>query len=403
MSDICAIVPSYNHADYVVDAVASVLNQTAPVREVIVVDDASTDESLLRLRQFDDPRLRIIALDKNAGGSEALNIGIRASASPLIAICNSDDLWEPTKLERQIPWLKADPNIGAVFTGVSWIGEYGEELKDRGEAGEVFRVKNRSRHAWIKALVENGNCLCHPTVLIRRSVYDKVGLYDNRLRQLPDQKMWLALLMQTELHVLDEKLVRFRIHDNTSAPSPSVSTRDRNECCDIFLDLMSNMKSDDFFQAFGSHLPPTHPSYNLTVEKSLYLWAVGGHISQIAFWIANKLCMDLLSTESGKAAWESYGFTMLDFHVLRGIESPWLDVRGDSEFTAGERRVLARVGAEFRIKPVQPIYAKRPRMSHSQKIKREIRRIGGQIRRFLSRPVRLYRRIRAPRLPLPQR
>jgi glycosyltransferase involved in cell wall biosynthesis len=236
MSDICAIVPSYNHADYVVDAVASVLNQTAPVREVIVVDDASTDESLLRLRQFDDPRLRIIALDKNAGGSEALNIGIRASASPLIAICNSDDLWEPTKLERQIPWLKADPNIGAVFTGVSWIGEYGEELKDRGEAGEVFRVKNRSRHAWIKALVENGNCLCHPTVLIRRSVYDKVGLYDNRLRQLPDQKMWLALLMQTELHVLDEKLVRFRIHDNTSAPSPSVSTRDRNECCDIFLE-----------------------------------------------------------------------------------------------------------------------------------------------------------------------
>jgi len=402
MSDISAIVPSYNHADYVVDAVASVLNQTAPVREVIVVDDASTDDGLLRLRQFDDPRLRIITLERNAGGSEALNIGIRASASPLIAICNSDDLWEPTKLERQIPWL-ADPNIGAVFTDVSWIGAYGEELTDRGEADEVFRVKNRSRHAWIKALVENGNCFCHPSVLIRRSVYDKVGLYDNRLRQLPDYKMWLALLMQAEFHVLDEKLVRFRIHENTSAPSPSASTRDRNECFDIVLDLMANMTSDDFFPAFGSHLPPTHPNYNLTVEKSLYLWSVDGHISQIAFWIANKLCMDLLSTENGKAAWESYGFTMLDFHVLRGIESPWVDVRGDSDFTAAERAVLARVGAEFRIKPVQPIYAKRPRMSRSQKIKREIRRIGEQIRRFLSRPVRLYRRIRAPRLPLPHR
>jgi glycosyltransferase involved in cell wall biosynthesis len=367
-----------------VDAVASVLNQTAPIREVTVVDDASSDASLLRLRQFDDPRLRIIALERNAGGSEALNVGIRASSAPLIAICNSDDLWEPTKLERQRPWLEADPNIGAVFTDVSWIGAYGEELKDRGEAGEVFRVNNRSRHAWIKWLLENGNCFCHPSVLIRRSVYDKVGLYDNRLRQLPDYKMWLALLMQTELHVLDEKLVRFRIHENTSAPSPSASTRDRNECFDIVLDLMANMTSDDFFLAFGSHLPPTHPSYNLTIEKSLYLWSVGGHIAPIAFWIANKLCMDLLATKSGKAAWESYGFTMFDFHVLRGVESPWVDARGDSDLTDAERAVLTRVGAAARVKPDRFI-PKRPRLARTAKFKREVRRLHRQIKSLFSR------------------
>ena len=384
MTEISVIVPSYNHADYVVDAVASVLNQTAPIREVTVVDDASSDASLLRLRQFDDPRLRIIALERNAGGSEALNVGIRASSAPLIAICNSDDLWEPTKLERQRPWLEADPNIGAVFTDVSWIGAYGEELKDRGEAGEVFRVNNRSRHAWIKSLVENSNCFCHPSVLIRRSVYDKVGLYDNRLRQLPDYKMWLALLMQAELHVLDEKLVRFRIHENTSAPSPSASTRDRNECFDIVLDLMANMTSDDFFLAFGSHLPPTHPNYNLTIEKSLYLWSVGGHIAPIAFWIANKLCMDLLATKSGKAAWESYGFTMFDFHVLRGVESPWVDARGDSDLTDAECAVLTRVGAAARVKPDRFI-PKRPRLARTAKFKREVRRLHRQIKSLFSR------------------
>jgi hypothetical protein len=196
--------------------------------------------------------------------------------------------------------------------------------------------------------------------------------------------MWLALLMQAELHVLDEKLVRFRIHENTSAPSPSASTRDRNECFDIVLDLMANMTSDDCFLAFGSHLPPTHPNYNLTIEKSLYLWSVGGHISPIAFWIANKLCLDLLATESGKAAWESYGFTMYDFHVLRGVESPWVDARGDGELTAVECAVLTRVGAAARVKP-ERFMPKRPRLARSDKIKREVRRIRRQIKSLFSR------------------
>lgn len=399
MNDISVIVPSYNHADYVVDAVASVLNQTAPIKEVIVVDDASADASLLRLRQFDDPRLRIIALEKNAGGSESLNVGIRASTSPLIAICNSDDLWEPTKLERQRPWLETDQKIGAVFTDVSWIGKYGEDLTDTGVAGEVFRARNRSRHAWIKALIENSNCFCHPSVLIRRSVYDTVGLYDNRLRQLPDYKMWLALLTHTEVHVLDEKLVRFRIHENTSAPSPSASTRDRNEYFDIVIDLIANMKSYDFCQAFGSHLPPNHPNYNLTVEKALHLWSVGGSNALVAFWIANELCMDLLATESGKAAWESYGFTMGDFHVLRGVESPWVDARGDSGLTDAERAVLTRVGAAARVMPDR-FMPKRPRLPRTAKFKREIRRLRSQIRGLRSLPARLHRRFNASRLRL---
>lgn len=397
MTDISVIVPSYNHADYVMDAVASVLSQTVPVHEVIVVDDASTDDSVMRLRQLADPRLRIIALERNAGGGEALNIGIRTSSSPLIAICNSDDLWEPVKLERQLPWLEANPDIGAVFTDVTWIGKFGEEL-DRGRAKNIFRVPNRSRHAWIRRLVETGNCLCHPSVLIRRGLYDNAGYYDNRLRQLPDYKMWLAVLMQTELHVMDEKLVRFRIHENTSAPSPSASTRDRNECFDILLDLMANMTPDDFFLAFGSRLPPTQPDYNLAVEKSLYLWSVEGHTSAIAFSIANRLCLDLLATDAGKAAWKSYGFAMLDFHLLRGIESPWVNARGDKLLTDAEYDVLRRVGAITRaIKPAV-ILPRRQRMTHKAKIRREIRRIGRQVTSFLSQPIRLRHRAEQPPL-----
>ncbi|WP_170937367.1 MULTISPECIES: glycosyltransferase [Rhodomicrobium] len=382
MPEISVIVPSYNHAPYVLDAVASVLNQTHPVAEIIVVEDASSDDSLTRLRGLDDPRIKIIALDRNAGGSESLNIGIRAARCPLIAICNSDDLWEPAKLERQLPWLISDPNIGAVFTNVSWIGKYSEELGDKGGGhGDVFRVENRSRHAWMRRLLEGGNCFCHPSVLIRKSLYDSAGLYDNRLRQLPDYKMWLAIVRRAEIHVLDEKLVRFRIHDNTSAPSPAASTRDRNEFFDIFSEFMQSMSASDFFLAFGSRLPPSDPRYDLAVEKALYLWSMTGAISPIASWVANDMCMRLLDTDAGRAAWASYGFTMVDFHLLRGIESPWLRGRTEGDFTAGECSVLARIGAIARLGPQAPlVQSRRAPLQFQHKVKREILRLGRQLR-----------------------
>lgn len=384
MAEISAIVPSYNHAAYVVDAVASVLNQTVPVQEVIVVDDASSDDSLVRLRQIGDPRVRIIALERNGGGSESLNAGIRAARFQLIAICNSDDLWEPAKLEKQLPWLVTDPNIGAVFTDVAWIGKYGEEVDVPGRMAGAFQTQNRSRHAWMQWLVESSNCFCHPSVLIRRSVYDKAGLYDNRLRQLPDYRMWLHALMHTEFHVMADKLVRFRIHDNTSAPSPSVSTRDRNECLDILMGFMAGLPANDFFLAFGSRLPLSDPAYNLDVEKCLYLWSMTGHVSPIAFWAANKLCMDLLATDAGKAGWDAYGFTMLDFHLLRGIESPWLNARESGGLTAAECAILRRVGAVARM-GLQSSHPRgnRSRIAPRDKFKREMRRIGQQIMRLL--------------------
>jgi hypothetical protein len=145
------------------------------------------------------------------------------------------------------------------------------------------------------------------------------------------------------------------------------------------------MPSENFFPAFGSLLPPTHMNYNLTIEKSLYLWSLDGPISPIAFCIANKLCMDLLATDMGKAAWESYGFTMFDFHVLRGVESPWTDARGNCELTDAEYTILGRVGAVTRAKRPPPFVPIPQRMTHRQKIKREVRRISRQIREFLSR------------------
>lgn len=378
MTAISVIVPSYNHGRFVIDAVKSVLRQTVAPAEVIVVDDASLDDSLERLRSLSDPRVRLISQAQNQGGSETLNVGIRASTCDFIAICNSDDIWEPHKLERQLASFAETPELGAVFSDVHWIGEFGQPHRGHGAA---FRPGNRTRHGWVRHLVENSNCLCHPSVLIRRSVYDAVGEYDNRFRQLPDYKMWLAVACRFDIHVLEEKLIRFRVHDNTSAPSPAASTRDRNECALIIEGLMAEISPEVFCLAFGSRLHPTDPRFDIEVEKVIYLWSIGGHLMPMFRDIGSSIAMRLLGTETGTKAWSRYGFSMRDFHVLHGITSPWHQAHARS-FSPDEVDVLTR----FLGRPAFPHHQSLPHQVHMldevrpTKFRRELTRLKRQIR-----------------------
>jgi glycosyltransferase involved in cell wall biosynthesis len=354
VDNISVIVPSYNHEKYIREAIYSVLNQTVPVLEIIVVDDASGDKSVQRVREISDKRIRIVELEQNVGGAEALNIGIAQANGTLIGICNSDDIWEPQKLEMQTAILKENPDVGFVFSDVTWIGEAGEEIRSEEAFGAVFQQSNRTRYKWMRHLFENGNCLCHPSILARRALYESVPKYDNRLRQLPDYKMWLSMLQHSSLHVMVEKLVRFRIHDNTSKPSPAVSVRDRNECLDIAFEFMSNLSEENFVSSFGSSRPSYDKSFNLVIEKIIYLWSVQSHMKSIAAWMANALAMHLLSTDDGWAAWRRYGFSSHEFHVLRGIESPWVGSRIQHVTSAQELDILRRIGADHWIVAPQP-------------------------------------------------
>jgi glycosyltransferase involved in cell wall biosynthesis len=350
MARISTIVPSYNHEAFITEALASVLNQTVPVDEVIVVDDASTDRSLDCIRSNPDARIRLIALEKNQGGAEALNIGIAEASNEFIAICNSDDVWEPEKIERQLALLEANPDIAAVFCDVDWIGWHGESISGTLPFDNLFRERNRTRHEWLRRLLEQGNCLCHPTILIRKTVYDRVGRYDNRLRQLPDYHMWLRVLQHFDIHILPEKLVRFRIHANTSAPSPAAVARDTNEFVDIATEFFQSIERENFWRSFGSEMAPFDPRFDLTMEKILYLWSFAGSRPPVlTSWLANGLAMALLRTEVGLKNLASYGLTMRDFHTLRGIESPWHPSRQLDSFSAEEKAVLRMVGGGDRL------------------------------------------------------
>lgn len=234
MPKITVILTSFNHEKYIREAIDSILQQTFGDFELFIWDDASRDGSWEIIRSYTDDRIKAFRNDVSRRGIYGINKTICELASgQYIAIHHSDDVWEPEKLERQLAYLEAHPETGAVFSNALAIGEDSKPLTDKQHFySDVFRQPNRSRHQWLRHFFFSGNALCHPSVLMRKACYDECGVYRFGLAQLPDLDMWVRLCMRYDIHVLPESLIRFRVRDNeanSSGNRPEVRIRDRSE------------------------------------------------------------------------------------------------------------------------------------------------------------------------------
>jgi glycosyltransferase involved in cell wall biosynthesis len=254
---VSVVLASHNHALYVEQAVRSVLSQTFEDVELIVVDDGSVDGTPDVLASICDPRVAVLRLVPSHGACAALNLAVQQARGDLIAVLNSDDVWEPRKLERQVGVLDDAPDVAAVFTAARLIDGSGKPLAVRAMPPwhSIFRQPNRSRARWLRYFFERGNALCHPSVLIRRSVFDSIGYYDNRFRQLPDFDRWIALVKHAPFLVLgEEELVQFRVHlnhGNASSPSLVNRARSAHEQLVICRSFFEGCPSELFHDAFG--------------------------------------------------------------------------------------------------------------------------------------------------------
>lgn len=218
---ISIILTSFNHAKYIQEAIDSALNQTFTNFELIIWDDASSDNSWYLISQYSDPRIKAFRNEEQKSAVWVINEAISMAASgEYIAIHHSDDVWEPEKLEKQVVLLDANPEIGAVFAKAGAIAEDGSPLADEKHFYfNIFDQPNRSRHEWLRHFFNHGNALCHPSVLIRKSCYGDCGLYRLGFAQVPDFDMWIRLCMKHEIHVLPERLIRFRVRDGEANAS----------------------------------------------------------------------------------------------------------------------------------------------------------------------------------------
>lgn len=234
MPKISIILTSFNHEKFIREAVDSVLNQSFTDFELIIWDDASSDNSWHLIQQYSDPRIKALRNVEQKRGIWGINKAISEVArGEYIAIHHSDDIWELDKLEKQVAFLESTPKIGAVFTNALAIAEDGSPLADAKHFyANIFDQPNRTRHEWLRFFFTRGNALCHPSVLIRKACYENCGLYRYGLGQVGDFEMWIRLCLKYEIHVMSENLVRFRVRDNevnTSGNRPETRIRSAYE------------------------------------------------------------------------------------------------------------------------------------------------------------------------------
>lgn len=260
---VSVLIKAYNHAAYVAQTIRSVLDQSFQDFEIVATDDGSDDGTLDILRGFDDPRIDLQAHPANQGISGAMNATLARANGDYCAILNSDDWALPERLARQVAFLDANPEIDAVFGMPEPVDEQGAPTQAYNDFTVPLRLPDFSRRSWLRQFFFAGNCLCAPTAMIRRSAYDRAGLYDPRLTNLQDLDMWVRMLVAgCRLHVLPEPFTAFRIRDahaNASAPSRSALLRAEFEHGRI-LDHYRAFATPLFDEVFGSGEPDGLPA-----------------------------------------------------------------------------------------------------------------------------------------------
>lgn len=194
--EISVIIPTYNRASMVVEAVESVLAQDMTDFELIVINDGSTDETEERLSVYGS-RLKYYQ-QENAGVSAARNRGIKFSSAPLLAFLDSDDLWLPSKLQVQHTYMTENPEIHICQTEEIWWRN-GRRVNPKKQhqkpAGDIFQ---RSLEL----------CLVSPSaVMMRRELLEKVGYFDEELPMAEDYDLWLRVAVDYPVVLLPEPLV----------------------------------------------------------------------------------------------------------------------------------------------------------------------------------------------------
>ncbi len=197
---VSVIIPTHNRAGLLPRAARSVLNQTFRELELIIVDDASTDETEQVVAALNDPRVRYIRHDRNRGAPAARNTGIEAAHGKYVAFQDSDDEWLPEKLEKQMEVFKPGSDADVVYCRML-LERAGSTITIPGP--EITVVQGD-----VLSQLLAGNFVSTQTLLLRRECLEKVGGFDTRLPRFQDWELVIRLAEAYRFRFVNETLVR---------------------------------------------------------------------------------------------------------------------------------------------------------------------------------------------------
>lgn len=193
---ISVVIPAYNREEFLPIAIGSAANQTHPVSEIIVIDDGSTDGSIALLNEAAalDPRIKILE-QAHGGANRARNAGIAIAKSEWIAFLDSDDAFEPEKIEKQLKSLRSRPKAIAAFTGLRHADPSGERIYIPKDSPSLFDLRC-------------SNVLSSTSsAMVRTSVLREIGGFNPDLPSCQDWELWFRLRRAGEISVVQEPLV----------------------------------------------------------------------------------------------------------------------------------------------------------------------------------------------------
>jgi glycosyltransferase involved in cell wall biosynthesis len=262
------IIPTHNYARFLSEAVESVLGQTFSDFELIIVDDGSTDDTADVVNTFlRDQRVRYIHQDKR-GPSAARNAGIRAARGEFIALLDADDVWLPSKIEKQLRLIGESADVGLVYC-------LAENVDEKGEALPHVPMPHMEQAAYKDLLYFP---LTLPScVLTRKRIFDEVGLFDETLTSIEDTNMWIRILRYHKSAYVNEVLVKIRKHMKSS--QTDLANMERNlllhvqKCIEMFPELEQD-RQEAYFQIYKGLMYLAY-MYNKKKEMLIYYTKAG--------------------------------------------------------------------------------------------------------------------------------
>ena len=212
---VSVIIPTYNRGNLIINSIKSVLNQTFRNLEVIVVDDGSTDNTEDEVNKITDKRIKYIKLSSNRGGSNARNVGIKNATGQFISFQDSDDIFNPNKIEKQI---KNIINKNSIFDfckiNVIYNSTYSYLIPNARQENSIIKGEI------FNELISRGNFISTQSMIIRTK-YMKNHLFDIEMPRLQDYDVILGMIPKVKISYTNEVLVDLHIQNNSVTLSPS--------------------------------------------------------------------------------------------------------------------------------------------------------------------------------------
>lgn len=324
---ISVVLPTYNAQDTLSQTIESVLNQTYENLELIIVDDGSSDGTVEVARQYDDKRIQIFPLSKNRHICYALNEGLSHAKGEYIARIDCGDVFALNKLEKQLKYMQENPECGACFSWANLIDKDGNIINDKFPV--IFELmsseKNRSQAEWMEYFISYGNCICHPSAMIRKDVLNDVGWYDLAYVQGQDYDLWMRIVLKCSIYIFEECLVNCLYdvdkEEKITVDSEETQTRYYNERVHIIEKIFDNMDDETFVKLFGNKFrkKDASGSTQLKCEKAFYLLSCTENHFDYKYLVLQGIeqLYNLLQEEKSRDVLETvYNFTLHDYYKL---------------------------------------------------------------------------------------